>query len=57
MFTDAALVALWIAAMVFAIWHCHTSERRHNRRHENATRRRLMLELARHNADLYEQQP
>lgn len=49
MLADAALVALWTAAMVYALWHCHTSERRHERRR----RSRLMAELARHNADLW----
>ena len=51
MLVDAALVACWLAAMTYAIWHCATSEDRHDR----TAHRRLLAELRRHNVDIYEQ--
>lgn len=53
MLVDAALAALWIAATIYGIWLCRTADRRD----DVAARRRLMAELARHNAELYEHQP
>lgn len=52
MLVDAALAALWIAALAFGIWLCRTADRRDTA----AARRRLMAELARHNTELWERE-